>query len=372
MIYEIFGKKIRVEYEDDNIRQVLAPWLENYNILNESKDIDVDINFVNEIDISNKQFYNSPSDYFIFNNGVFINKGLHKLYFEKKYNNKLLIKIKYNYTKNFIKMYKQKISNIGYHSTLENVGAFFHEMVLVYMQHLFYDRALIHSSAMKSNKSNKIYLFGGSGGVGKTSLELLLCNKLEYSFIADDISVIDEEGCVYPNLAYPKIYAYNVENNEQLKRKIFENRDFLDKFQWFFKIYKRGPKSVRRAINPNILYGKIERNKNKIDKYFILQKTNMVTEITIEKIDYQIASKATLNIIQNEYAYETIHFKWAEYGTMFENSITPIVELNKVYDEWHKIYNNIFENIETYVIKLPINLSHNKFLEFFTNYFKDK
>jgi len=76
--------------------------------------------------------------------------------------------------------------------------------------------APVHCAGV-SDHENRAILIGGTGGVGKTSLEMELCRNYGCSFINDDISVLDSDGWVYPNLAFPKIYGYNLENNDKVK-----------------------------------------------------------------------------------------------------------------------------------------------------------
>ena len=365
-VYKIFGKNIKIEYEDFMIKKYLEKWLNNYPKGDENR-IDVNIKFVNELPFYNGNYYNSPTSYKVYDSVVFMNIGKHQVIFDKR--DILTIYIKYSYKNYFLKNNFLKFRNIGYFNYLENIGAFFYEMILVFMQYILNDKVLIHSSAMKNLNTNEVFLFGGSGGVGKTSLELLLCKKLNFSFIADDISVVDEVANVYPNLAYPKIYAYNVVNNNEIKEIIFKNRNVLDKLQWEFMRKLKGENSVRRAVSPFELYKSVETGKNKITSYYILQKTNKVSKITITELDKKIASYATYLIIKNEYGNATIHYGWSEYNALWDDSIKPIIELDNVYDNWKHKYNKLFSNIDTYLIEIPINIKHNDFIRFFEDYF---
>jgi len=368
--YEIFGKKVKIENFVFNSKEykILQEWLKHYRVNNDKLKEDIVINIVEKININYDEFhYNSPTDYKVFKNGFVFNLSGHLVYIKKE-NNILKIDIQFNCTKNKLKKFLQKFKSIGFVNCEENIGAFFYEMILVYSQYLFEDRALIHASAVKSTTTNDTILFGGSGGVGKTSLEILLCMSNKYKFLADDISVIDNKGYIYPNFAYPKIYAYNLENIDRLKMTIFQNRTFLDKFQWKLRLKLKGAKGVRRAIDPAIIYN-IEKNRQKITKYFHLVKTNEVENIQIEVIDNKdLLSKAVLNIIQNEYGCDTIHYNWEAYNSLFMNK-KPLVDLNELYNRWFKIYNDIFSNINTYIIKIPINISHKEFLRHMENYF---
>ncbi len=369
MIYNIFGKNIKIECEDKKIERILYNWVKKYP-LGFEENIEINIRFVNNLPNFKGIFYNSPTNYLVYDNINIMKIAKHEIIFEKD-KNILNIYVKYKYKTNYIKNFILKFISIGYFNSLENVGAFFYEMILVFMQYILNDKMLIHASAMKNLNTNKVILFGGSGGVGKTSLELLLCNKLNYSFIADDISVVDKDGYIYPNLAYPKIYAYNTIKNTNIKNIIFNNRKLLDKIQWIFMRKIRGDKGVRRAIFPFELYKNVEIQKNIITSYYILQKTNKVQKITISKLDKKTTAYATYIIIKNEYGNATIHFGWSEYNTLFHEAINPIIKLDTVYEQWKLNYERLFSNVNTYLVEIPIDIKYSEFMSFFEKYFEN-
>jgi serine kinase of HPr protein (carbohydrate metabolism regulator) len=154
---------------------------------------------------------------------------------------------------------------MGYKSNIENITAILYELVLVPLNYFFSDKALVHASSMKNSTNGKTVMFGGTGGVGKTSLELLLCRELGYSFISDDIAVIDKKGFVYSNLAYPKIYAYNAEGNQEIENLLFNKRSSIDKLQWKLSKNIRGLNKARRTISPDEIYKSVEKDKNIIN-----------------------------------------------------------------------------------------------------------
>src|SRR5690606_41041284 len=102
-------------------------------------------------------------------------------------------------------------------------GMVFHELALVPAAHWLSDVAVVHASAM-AGPSGEVTLIGGTGGVGKTSLMLDLCLRRGFTFMADDISIVGADGWVHPNLAYRKIYAYHLQDNPELARRVFQGR----------------------------------------------------------------------------------------------------------------------------------------------------
>jgi len=230
MIVEIFGKSICIKSHCNEIYSILERELSLYPV--SDKNIEVEINFVEQIKLSGKLLKN-PSVHYSFENGFLIFYGSNKVLFQKK-NGIIKVEIELSMNKNFLKNSVSKFRSIDFRNNVERVGTFLHELILVPFNYFFTDRAIIHASAIKNPVTGKTILLGGTGGVGKTSLELFLCNQLHFSFISDDIAVVDSTCNVFPNLSYPKIYAYNVVGNLELERVLFEDRSFWDKLQWLF------------------------------------------------------------------------------------------------------------------------------------------
>ena len=84
---------------------------------------------------------------------------------------------------------------------------------------LFFGNVLpIHGSAIISENKN-VFIFSGTGGIGKTFLEMSFILKDNYGFFADDIVLIGDNCSAFANYAFPKIYQYNV---KQQTRQIFK------------------------------------------------------------------------------------------------------------------------------------------------------
>jgi hypothetical protein len=254
--------------------------------------------------------------------------------------------------------YLKKLNNKQYSSIDERISQVIYELVLVPSVYFDEDNFLVHSSAFKK-KGRGAVLIGGTGGVGKTSLEIELCMNRAYSFIADDISVISKDSFIWPNLSFPKIYAYNLQDNEKLRTQIFKKRSWHDKLAWRFKYFISGPAGVRRTVSPTEAYGNYEKNKSEIDKYYILIKKN-VEEIQLEKIDGKQAAEMTLSIIQTEYASFNNHILWHEFNNRALNE-TPILKLDTVFERWAKESKKVLNGIDCYIINIPLEIDHKTF-----------
>ena len=360
MIYCIFGKKIKINIECLETKYILNKELSIYP-QSDSNSSDIDIYFVETL-LLDEIYSNSPTIHKTFKNGFFSNFGLNKILFKQEKKLKVYVQIDKR------KRVRGKFLDIGYRYNIENIGQILHELILVPINFFYSNRALIHASSMKNLNTNKTLMFGGTGGVGKTSLELLLCRELNYSFISDDIAIVENEK-VFPNLSYPKIYAYNVEQNRDLEKLLFKERNIMDKFQWIFLKKLKGLNRVRRTISPSEIYTSIEIESNNIDEYYILFRTNTVDNIVFEEINYHQASQLTLDIIKNEYCAVMQHVIWHEYNANLMG-FESILKTEQIYSNWSNTYMNIFKNIKCFIVKIPIDIKHNEFLIQMKNKFK--
>jgi hypothetical protein len=93
------------------------------------------------------------------------------------------------------------------------------------------------------------------GGVGKTSLMLQLVHHHGWRFLADDLAVLDDSGTVHRSPWRIQLYAYSLEGEGALRRRLFAGRGLVDRFQWYALLWKRGPMQVRRRVHAAELFG---------------------------------------------------------------------------------------------------------------------
>jgi hypothetical protein len=361
MKYKIMDNIVGITIEDKEVKEILMNELKLYE--EDRGKTNINIYIVDKIKFDYK-YSNTPSIHKTFNNGFLADFGSNKVLYKRK-NNITEIYLEINMKKNFLR----KFLNIAYRYNFENIGHIIHELILVPANFFIHNKAIIHASSMKHRITGKTILFGGTGGVGKTSLELLLCRELEYNFISDDIAIVDNNGIIYPNLSFPKIYAYNVVENIELKNLIFQDKNVIDKLQWSFRKKLRGNSSVRRALSPLYLYNNIETKENKIDEYYMLYKSKTVNKIAIEKLNFEDAADMTLQIIKNEYHSVFQHITWHEYNCKLMG-FKPILELDDMLNRWLDLYLQIFKNIQCYTIKIPMDINHDEFLSVMKKRFK--
>lgn len=353
MQYNIFGKKVKIMVYDERIELKLKKDLSLYS-LSDDQNIDVDISIVDKLQVSECE-YISPSIHSTVNNGFIANYSkMCKVLYQKDDILRISVQL---FEDNIM-----KFRTIDYNNMIDSIGELLHELVLVPMMYFFDDRALIHSSAIEKIDEGQVFLIGGTGGMGKTSVELFCCRTGDFAFMADDIAVIDSDGYIYPNLSFPKIYAYNVDNNRVLEKEILSSDALLGRFQWFYKKLRHGKNQVRRRVSPKTLYNEVENSRKQICKYFILTRTN-VSKLTVKDITAETAAIASLQVIKNEYNVFHQHVIWHEYNCLL-NNLAPIISIDKVFKNMGYTLKSALQNKSNFIIEIPKAINHDDYLHF--------
>ena len=69
----------------------------------------------------------------------------------------------------------------------------------------------------------------------------------------------------------------------------------------------------------------------------------------------------TIEVIKAELFIFNNHLAWHKYNCLAAG-IPPICDWVEVLAKWKKIYYNIFMQSDNYILKIPSNISHKKFL----------
>jgi hypothetical protein len=354
--FKIFGRNVEINFDKTKYPD-LGKELSLYNFSTGKPDVIV--NIVKEINIP-KKYIQNPKIHYTFKNGFLAFFGNTKIMYLKRNN---LLEIFFEEPKKSSFAFVKRFLNMEFASVKEQMGQILHELIFVPMNYFFEDKFLVHSSAFQS-PNGKTFLIGGTGGIGKTSLELFLCRNKNFSFIADDISIIDGNSKVYPNLSFPKIYGYNVFQKGDLKKVLLSDRTLMNKLHWKLSIKLRGKDKVRRKISPKKLYKSYLNYPVKLDTYFILTKKADITSLQKRVLDLSDAVTLTIKIIQNEYSTFHQHIVWHEYNALL-NNWHPIVTLNNTYSNWRKLSERSFSNANLFILEIPESWSHQEFLKNF-------
>jgi len=252
--------------------------------------------------------------------------------------------------------WRQKIRNIQYTHPYEQVGQNFFELVLIPTLQLFYHQQLfiLHGSALADNSDDAAIIFGGTGGVGKTSLELSLVGD-GYDFMADDISIVDANGILHANFAWPKIYGYNTLNDKRTRDRIFQNRNRVDAFFWELRMRRFGGSKVRRRVDPSIFFNGAVRQQARLQTYYILFRDHS-DKISFSPIRTEDAVDMSLNILNSEYTILYRQLYWHQ-ANRIGLALEPFVTQEHIFKSWQKLGLSVLANTQSYLVHVPLDTS---------------
>ncbi|MHC4133280.1 MAG: hypothetical protein ACYSR3_15040 [Planctomycetota bacterium] len=232
------------------------------------------------------------------------------------------------------------------------IGAILHELILIPTVMLFFGNVLpIHGSAIISENKN-VFIFSGTGGIGKTFLEMSFLLKDNYGFFADDIVLIGDNCSAFANYAFPKIYQYNVEQLKLLDKFIIENYGILNRIQW--KLYPRIPyigKFSRRLLNPKQISKMDTTDIGTLRKFYFLFKTRNVRKIEKKVIHYATASGLSYDVIKTEYHKIFRHLGYHKVNRSLLG-IPELISENELREKYTKIFATL-KNLDFVVVKIP-------------------
>lgn len=253
---------------------------------------------------------------------------------------------------------RQRRQNIQYATHREAFGQILHELVLVPAVYFQKDLAPVHASAVQAGDGS-VTMIGGTGGVGKTSLELELCRHRGFSFLADDIGIIDAGGNVAPNMNHPKIYGYNVVDDPVLERTLLKGASLGNRLQWRIK-HQRSPATVRRRISPLDLYGGHAASGGPLRRYVILVRDRS-PGIDSRLLKAEEAAAMSLSVMQTEYNIFDNHVHWHEFNRSARGT-PPLLTMDAVWARWRRVYSAAFQNVECLLIRGAREIDHKSFV----------
>ncbi len=363
--YKIFGRVIKLHTIHRDEGMILHKELELYPIVETSK-FDVAINYVDKVE-ADELISNNPGIHKLSLDSMTCQTGAAtiKFYFEDQKLRQIDFSID---QKSGFKRATQKWKSMQFTTNYEAIGQIFHELILVPMAFLFEDCSIVHSSGIVNSQS-EVVLFGGTGGVGKTSLEMTLCLDHGYKFFNDDIAVMDTKGFCHPNFSYPKIYGYNLLGAPDLKKEIFDELSQLNKFHYGYRALK-GASKVRRRVEPVTFYGQIHEQEARVSSLVILIRSN-VEQITLEAISNEKAAEFNSLIMATEYNVFFDHIRWHQFNAGSLRK-TPFASYESIIKKNTRNLEKGLQGLEkVYLAHIPMNISNSDFKAEMVNKLKE-
>ena len=249
----------------------------------------------------------------------------------------------------------RKLANIEFAHPFEDIGRIFHEIVLIPTIFMYFSErcAIAHASAVRSRDGRGI-LVTGTGGVGKTSLMLSLVQHHGWQFISDDISFVGSDGTLWINGAYPKIYAYNVDENDPLWSTLMRGRSLIDRMQWNVKRYA-GRSRVRRRLDPRALGSNDVAQRVRLDTVYVICR-RQVDKIRLERLPAEKTVDLSLSLLQPEYGVIVNHLHWHEFNLKALGKPSCIT-LGSVLSNMRNVLLNAYRMADCFLMSVPLDYS---------------
>lgn len=364
MYSRIFGKTYKFN-GDSRIENLLREILVLYEAPSQINDADVEVNFVKELpNISN--YSQNPALHKYSSKQIQMKLGSTWVsWVNHPLGNKCLVIYvalpKFNCLKDNV-MFWRSWRSMEFSNELEKFVQLLHELILVPSTYYFDDIVPLHAAAI-STKS-RCLLLAGTGGVGKSSGLLSIHEELGVSFMADDITVIDNQGGIYGNMAWPKIYGYNCEGN-QIRSKILNERGLIDKVHFLIR-NRINPSSVRRKIRPDKLFKSSESGRKSLTTLVYLFRQD-VDKVSIETIEPYKAATLSCSVLEAEYSVFHNQIHWAEYNAEMQSEVSPL-QMKNIRKKWLDIYQSTFSRAKCVKIVIPLRYTHKEYQQLIKNY----
>jgi len=356
-MYSFFGIIANLELGDSSYKNTLLNELIPY----QTEDVTNSILITDDwSQYKDEPLSNNPSQHYYAKKSIHIKEKLMEIAFvftEDKVLSKVYFKL--NMATSYTRRSLRKWLNMQFTNRIENIGQIFHENLLIPLTFFFEHLTPIHAAGYIFN--GKTTLLAGTGGTGKTTLEMEMCLNKDASFVTDDIGIVDKEGFVYPNYNNPKIYGYNLVGKSNLKKIIFKQKSILNKIHWLLHKNIFGISKVRRKVSPFIMYNNVSTNKMKLANYNILSKNNIDV---LEKQPISIENATQMNnvVMATEYYYFFNHLKWHEFNALAHDE-SPVITLSILEKRWKDNLEYVLKDTTNSLLKIPFTMLHKEFIK---------
>lgn len=343
--YSILGNNYLFLMEEDIYCSTICEEFKYYPSWQETTDfITVKINS-SDLNITN--FYRNPKNHYYSNEIMGIDFGWGKVFWDF---DKHIIYVNFDDKEND---WISKFRDIQFCKSFEWAGQRLHEDVLIGTVLFEKDKFVVHGSAV-SNRDGKVVIIGGTGGTGKTSTLISIGKEDGVYFVCDDMCSIRNDGKVFPNFAYPKIYAYNVLGNKKFENRILKSGGVTGQIQWNIKKATRGLSSVRRRVDPSVLYNipssKITNN-FRLGTYIFLNRTDFCSDMSVENVTKEDAIEMNTMIMKNELSKFYLPLEMRKLNSLYAHRYSSTGD--NYFDNWKKSMFEALKNVKILQINIP-------------------
>ena len=247
-----------------------------------------------------------------------------------------------------------RIFNKAFKNNIERqVAVFYYRLFLLFSQLWNVNKGIsyLHSSAV--SLYGKSIVFTADSGVGKSSLLVKLSAQDEFSFIADDLTIISSDSIAFYQGRSLSIKPYHLNFFPILEKKINCLMSGAQKLQWRFLRDIR----LTYRISPSDLF---ERTSESAEIKRIIHLCHHTgSNFKISNLSSTDLVRYTTSILINELflANQKLNILASLPNSLFLNS-------SMLYDKVNEIYSNSFKDVEIKLVLVPYMSDPNDLYEF--------
>lgn len=245
----------------------------------------------------------------------------------------------------------RRMRHMEYPNPVERLEQVLHELVFIPQAILEGSSFPIHAAGVATE--NGATLFTGTGGAGKTTAMLTLRSGGRYRFVCDDIAMVNREGEVFENLAWPKIYGYNLGNGISWSE-LMAGRSNVDRLH--FRIHGlRGPGRVRRKIAPSDLFASTVSGGTALSRVVFLSRER-IDEPSFAPLPLRVAVPSIVNVIEAEYRVLWDHIRYAGYSSSMLG-LPANIALERLLERLESGISDALRSVDTFKLGLPLSFT---------------
>jgi hypothetical protein len=156
----------------------------------------------------------------------------------------------------------------------------------------------LHASSMERRGFGVV--LAASGGVGKTTSLLNLVMERGWSYLSDDIALIDRYSTLHRTPLRIQVYAYNIVGHNKATQNLLGGRTLLDRLSWHVRLIRKGPFKTRRRVSSEDFFGEEATSTQAQCRSIIFMERALVDEPSINPVDADIIVNKLCRIMPKE------------------------------------------------------------------------
>lgn len=217
--------------------------------------------------------------------------------------------------------------------------------------------ALIHAGGFSVD--GRGVLLPGWGGVGKSTIVSRAVLHGSAKFISDDFAVVNNKGTMFLHMLPIHAYAYHLDQDKELKKRIFESCSWLNRMFWPIGSTFRRHRAVR-WISPAVTFGedKLD-NSAPIDHVIVLYRAN-TKDFILESLSPAAAASPSAGVLMSEISNFAERVARAETGWYRG----PFPSLGNMYTLLLNTYSSAFSKSSCFRLMIPKDADGNALIAY--------